>query len=293
MQTPAAFEYDRATSVADALALLERYGPETRLLAGGHSLLPMMKLRLARPERLVDINALADLSYIRAQDGVLAIGALTRHAELLRSELLLLHYPIFQEAERLIADPVVRNRGTIGGSLCQGDPAEDLAAVVSALRGELVLRSSGGVRTVPIREFYLGPFETQVGPAEMLTEVRIPIRSGAGSAYEKVERRAGDWAISAVGCFVEIDAGRIRDVGIGLAAVNAPGFCAREAEDSLRGQPPTPQALAAAAELAAARCRPQSDQRGPQEYKRELVAELGRRALRRAVEMAQQGGLRA
>ena len=290
MQTPAAFEYDRATSVADALALLERYGPETRLLAGGHSLLPMMKLRLARPERLVDINALNDLSYIRAEDGVLAIGALTRHAELLSSELLRLHYPIFQEAERLIADPVVRNRGTIGGSLCQGDPAEDLSAVLSALGGELVLRSSGGVRTMPIRDFYLGPFETQVGPAEMLTEVRIPIRPGAGSAYEKVERRAGDWAIAAVGCFVEMEAGRVRDVGIGLAAVNAPGFCAREAEDALRGQPPTPQALAAAAELAAARCRPQSDQRGPEEYKRELVAELARRALRRAVEMAQEGG---
>ncbi len=290
MQTPAAFEYDRATSVAEALALLERYGPETRLLAGGHSLLPMMKLRLARPERLVDINALADLSYIRAEDGVLAIGALMRHAELLSSELLRLHYPIFQEAERLIADPVVRNRGTIGGSLCQGDPAEDLAAVVSALGGELVLRSSGAVRTMPIRDFYLGPFETQVGPAEMLTEVRIPIRPGAGSAYEKVERRAGDWAISAVGCFVEMEAGRVRDVGIGLAAVNAPGFCAREAEDALRGQLPTPQALAAAAELAAARCRAQSDQRGPEEYKRELVAELARRALRRAVEMAQEGG---
>ena len=293
MQTPAAFEYDRATSVADALALLERYGPETRLLAGGHSLLPMMKLRLARPERLVDINALNDLSYIRAEDGVLAIGALTRHAELLSSEVLRVHYPIFEEAERLIADPVVRNRGTIGGSLCQGDPAEDLAAVVSALGGELVLRSSGGVRTVPIREFYLGPFETQVGPAEMLTEVRIPIRSGAGSAYEKVERRAGDWAIAAVGCFLELEAGRIRDVGIGLAAVNAQGFCARAAEESLRGEPPTPQALAAAAELAAAGCRPQSDQRGPEEYKRELVAELARRALRRAVEMAEQEGVRA
>jgi carbon-monoxide dehydrogenase medium subunit len=290
MQTPAAFEYDRATSVAEALALLERHGPETRLIAGGHSLLPMMKLRLARPERLVDINPISDLRYIRVEGQELAIGALTRHADLLGSATLLHEYPIFAEAERVIADPVVRHRGTIGGSLCQGDPAEDLSAVVCALGAQLVVSSSRGSRTVPAREFYRGPYETAVGPAEMLTEVRLPRRPGSGSAYEKLERRAGDWAIAAVGCFLSVAGGRISDAGIGLAAVGAPGFCAPEAEASLRGQPPTPELLAAAADLAAANCRPQSDQRGPEDYKRHLVGELARRALWRAASRAGRGG---
>ena len=194
MQTPAPFEYERATSVDDALALLVRHGPEARLVAGGHSLLPMMKLRLARPEVLVDINDLTDLSYIRLDGDAIAIGAMTRHADLLASPLLGEHYAVFADAERVIADPVVRNRGTIGGSLCQADPSEDLAAVASALRAEIVIRSSEGTRTVPARGLHDGPYETVVGPAEIVTEVRVPVRPGAGSAYEKVERRVGDWA---------------------------------------------------------------------------------------------------
>ena len=270
--------------------MLERHGPETRLIAGGHSLLPMMKLRLARPERLVDINDLQDLNYIRAVGDEIAIGALTRHADLLSSEELARNLPIFGDAERVIADPVVRNRGTIGGSLCQGDPAEDLSAVVCALRAELVVRSSTGPRRVPAREFYLGPYETAVGPAEMLTEVRIPLRSGSGSAYEKVERRTGDWAVVAVGCYVVLGGDRIEDAGIGLAAVNARGFAAPEAERALIGRAPTQEAVAVAADLAAQHCRPQSDQRGPEDYKRDMVAELTRRALRRAVARAQTGG---
>ncbi len=290
MQTPAPFEYDRATSIDQAIGLLEQYGPDTRLVAGGHSLLPMMKLRLAQPGRLVDINDLDDLSYIRQEEAQIAIGSLTRHSELLSSPLLAQHWSIFAEAERVIADPVVRNRGTIGGSLCQGDPAEDLSALVCALRAQLVIRSRGGSRTVEARDFYLGPYETVIGPAEMLTEVRIPIHEGAGSAYEKVERRAGDWAVVAVGCFVKLDADRVLDVGIGLAAVNARGFAAPEAEDRLRGQPATEEQLAAAASLAAQHCRPQADQRGPEDYKRYLVGELTRRALRRAIDRASRGG---
>ncbi len=163
MQTPAPFEYERAGSVDDALALLERHGPEARLVAGGHSLLPMMKLRLARPEVLIDINDLADLSYIRLDGSEIAIGAMTRHAELLDSALLAEHYAIFADAERVIADPIVRNRGTIGGSFCQADPSEDLAAVGSALGATLVVRSADGTRTVPAREFHAGPYETVVG----------------------------------------------------------------------------------------------------------------------------------
>src|SRR5581483_7413995 len=217
VQTPAPFEYERATSIGHAVALLERFGPEARLVAGGHSLLPMMKLRLAGPEYLIDINDLTDLDYIRLDGDAIAIGAMTRHAALLASPLLAEHYPIFRDAERVIADPVVRNRGTIGGSMCQADPSEDLAAVASALSATLVIQGTDGTRVVGAREFH-------TGPDEILTEVRIPIRPGAGSAYEKVERRAGDWGATAGGCFVVLDAGgeTVADVGIGLTAVGAP-----------------------------------------------------------------------
>ena len=290
MQTPAPFEYERATSVDDALALLVRHGPEARLVAGGHSLLPMMKLRLARPEVLVDINDLADLSYIRLDGDAIAIGAMTRHAELLDSPLLGEHYAVFADAERVIADPVVRNRGTIGGSLCQADPSEDLAAVASALRAEVVVRSSDGTRSVAARELHDGPYETVVGPAEIVTEVRVPVRPGAGSAYEKVERRVGDWAVAAAGAFVTLDGDTVSDVGIGLTAVGAPHFCAPEAEEALRGQPPTEENLAAAARAAGEECNPSADQRGPEDYKRHLAQELTLRALRRAVARARGEG---
>jgi carbon-monoxide dehydrogenase medium subunit len=290
VQTPAPFEYERAGSVDDALALLERHGPEARLVAGGHSLLPMMKLRLARPEVLIDINDLADLSYIRLDGGEIAIGAMTRHAELLDSPLLREHYAIFADAERVIADPIVRNRGTIGGSFCQADPSEDLAAVGSALGATLVVRSAGGTRTVPVREFHTGPYETAVGPAEILTEVRVPIRPGAGSAYEKVERRAGDWPIAAAGAFVTLDGDTVADVGVGLTAVGAPHFCAPAAEDALRGREPTDDAVAAAAAAAAEASDPSTDQRGPAEYKRHLAGELTLRALRRALARARGEG---
>lgn len=287
MQTPAPFEYERATSVDNALALLERHGPEARLVAGGHSLLPMMKLRLARPEVLIDINDLADLDYIRVDGDELAIGAMTRHVSLLESPVLFDHYPIFRDAESVIADPVVRNRGTIGGSLCQADPSEDLSAVASALGASVVIRSASGPRTVPVRELHLGPYETVVGPAEILAEVRVPIRPAAGSAYEKVERRAGDWAVAAGGCFVELAAdGTVADVGIGLTAVGAAHFCSPEGEAALRGQAPTPEAIAAAAAAAARSCDPSTDQRGPADYKRHLAGELTRRALVRAVARA-------
>lgn len=286
MQTPAPFEYERAGSVDDALMLLERHGPEARLLAGGHSLLPMMKLRLARPEVLVDINDLTDLAYIRLEGEAIAIGGMTRHAELLASPVLGEHYAIFHDAERVIADPIVRNRGTIGGSFCQADPSEDLAAVGAALRAEMVIRSTGGARTVSAREFHSGPYETVLEPAEILTEIRVPIRPGAGSAYEKIERRVGDWPIAAAGAFVTLDGDTVTDVGIGLTALGAPHFCAPAAEDRLRGQAATEDNVAAAADAAAEECDPSADQRGPVDYKRHLARELTLRALRRSVERA-------
>ena len=283
VQTPAPFEYERATSVDHALSLLEQHGPEARVVAGGHSLLPMMKLRLARPEVLIDINSLTDLDYIRLDGGEIAIGAMTRHATLLSSPVLAEHYRIFAEAERVIADPIVRNRGTIGGSFCQADPSEDLSAVGAALKATMVIRSSSGSRTVPCREFHDGPYETVVGPAEMLVEVRVPIRSGAGSAYEKVERRAGDWAVAAAGTFVQLDAdGAVRDCGIGLTAVGAAHFTCAAAEDHLRGKPATAENFAAAAQICHDDCSPSADQRGPVDYKRHLARELTLRALTRS-----------
>src|SRR5262249_40303172 len=202
MQVPANFEYERATSVEHALALLAKSGPDARVLAGGHSLIPMMKLRLAQPETLIDINDLTDLAYVRVADGELRIGALTRHADLLNSALAGEHFPVLHDAEQVIADPVVRNRGTIGGSLCQADPSEDLSAAFAALKAVMVIQGSGGTRMVPAREFHTGPYETVVEPDELLTEFRIPIRAGGGSAYEKVERRAGDWPVGAAGAAI-------------------------------------------------------------------------------------------
>lgn len=292
MQTPAPFDYARASSLEHALELLDRHGPDARVVAGGHSLLPMLKLRVAYVDWLVDINDLRDLDYVRVDGDAIAIGALTRHVTLLESPLLAEHYRIFADAERVIADPVVRNRGTIGGSLCQADPSEDLAAVCSALRAEMVLRSAEGTRRVPAREFHQGPYETACRPAEILTEVRVPIRAGwVGSAYRKVERRAGDWPVAAAGAFVQVDGDTVTDVGIGLTAVGAPHFCAPEAEERLRGGPAGEGELTAAAERAAQACNPQTDQRGPADYKRHLVRELTLRSLRRAVARARgQGG---
>ncbi len=287
MQVPAPFEYERAASVEEAIGLLARHGPEARLVAGGHSLLPMMKLRLARPETLIDINDLADLDYIRVEGDEIAIGAMTRHVGVLDSAVLGEHYRIFAEAERVIADPIVRNRGTVGGSLCQADPSEDLSAVFAALRGKAVIRSGSGERTVELRDFHVGPYETVVGDAEMLVEVRVPIRNRTGSAYEKVERRAGDWSVAAAGAFVQLgDGDTVTDVGIGLTAVGAEHFTCTEAEAQLRGGPASPEAIAAAAAVCAERCRPSADQRGPVDYKRHLVGVLVGRALTRSVARA-------
>jgi carbon-monoxide dehydrogenase medium subunit len=185
MQTPAPFEYERATSIDGAIASLVKLGPGARVIAGGHSLIPMMKLRLANPEHLIDINDLEELSYIRRQAGAVRIGAMTRHVELLESELLAEHCPVFADAEQVIADPVVRNRGTIGGSLCQADPGEDLSAVCAALKADVVIRGADGERVLSMHEFHVGPYVTAVGADELLTEIRVPIRPGAGSAHEK------------------------------------------------------------------------------------------------------------
>jgi carbon-monoxide dehydrogenase medium subunit len=285
MQVPAPFEYERATSVDHAIGLLDRLGDSARLVAGGHSLLPMMKLRLANFEYLIDINDLhSELGYIVSDPDQIRIGALTRHRELHESDQLAAAFPIFRDAERVIADPVVRNRGTLGGSLCQADPSEDLSAVCTALNASCVIRGSGGERVVPMEEFHRGPYETAVGDAEMLVEVRFPVRPNGSSAYETVERRAGDWAVVSAGAAVWIDqSGRIADARVGLAAVgpNTTGLPAISA--ALRGQTPSEDLYARAGALAAESCTPATDTRGTADYKRHLADELTRRALRRAV----------
>ncbi|MBV9466720.1 MAG: xanthine dehydrogenase family protein subunit M [Solirubrobacterales bacterium] len=286
MQTPGPFQYQRARSVEDAIGLLGRLGPEARVIAGGHSLLPMMKLRLANPEHLIDINDLGELSYIRDEGNQILIGALTRHVELLKSELLAERFPVFRDAERVIADPVVRNRGTIGGSLCQADAAEDLSAVCSALKAKAVIHGAGGVRTVTMDEFHVGPYVTAVGDGELLTEVRLAVMPGAGSAHEKVERRAGDWAIAAASAAVWIDGGTIVDAGVALSAVGPTTVHLSRAEDLLRGSTPSDELFAQAGEIAAADCSPVADGRGPVDYKRHLAGVLTKRALRRAAARA-------
>lgn len=285
MQVPAPFEYVRAGSVDEAISLLERLGEEARLIAGGHSLLPMMKLRLAAPEYLIDINPLeAELSYLRFTAEDVRIGAMTRHRDLLESDELFRQLPIFRDAERVIADPVVRNRGTLGGSLCQADPSEDLSSVCTTLDASCVIRGSSGDRVVTMEEFHRGPYETAVEQAEIVTEIRVPLRPGGSSAYEKVERRAGDWAVCAAGAALWLEDGVIADARVGLAAVGPNTTGITQISTALRGQPPGEQAWEEAGRIAAESCRPTADGRGTVEYKRHLADELTRRALRRSAE---------
>ena len=284
MQVPAPFEYARAESVDDAIEKLERYGDTARLIAGGHSLLPMMKLRLANLEYVIDINGLHDeLGYVRVGPDEVRIGAMTRHRELLEHDGLAALFPIVRDAEKVIADPVVRNRGTLGGSLCQADPSEDLSAVCTTLDASCVIRGSGGERVVSMEDFHRGPYETAVGDAEMLVEVRIPVRDGGSSAYEKVERRAGDWAVTSVGAAVWMSGGTISDARVGMAAVGPNTTGIPEISEALRGRAPSEDLFAEAGAIAARVCEPATDSRGTEDYKRHLADELTRRALRRSV----------
>jgi carbon-monoxide dehydrogenase medium subunit len=285
MQTPAPFDYERATSVEGAIASLKAH-EDSRIVAGGHSLLPMMKLRLAHPSRLIDINDLTELAYIREEGDEIAIGALTRHVDLLESELLAERFPAFRDAERVIADPVVRNRGTIGGSLCQADAAEDLSAVASALKGVVTIVGSAGARQVPMGEFHMGPWMTAVGEGELVTEVRFKVKPGAGSAHEKVERRAGDWAIAAASAALWLDGNTIADAGVALSAVGMTTVDLTRAVELLRGEVPSDALFAQAGAIASEDCSPIPDGRGPVDYKRHLAGVLTKRALRTAASRA-------
>lgn len=287
MQVPAPFEYERATSVDHAIELLNRLGSEARIIAGGHSLLPMMKLRMAAPEYIIDINDLSsELEYINIADDEVRIGALTRHQQLLESDELAAIMPIFRDAEKVIADPVVRNKGTLGGSLCQADPSEDLSAVCDALDASCVIKGPDGERVVSMHDFHVGPYETAVADGEMLTEVRIPRRSGSSSAYHKVERRAGDWAVASAGAAVTMDGDVIADGRVGLCAVGPNLTNVQPISDALRGATPSEELYALVGQIAADNASPNTDTRGTAAYKTHLAKELTVRSLRMAVARA-------
>jgi aerobic carbon-monoxide dehydrogenase medium subunit len=284
---PASFEYAVPASLEDALSLLAEHGDDAKVLAGGQSLIPLMKLRFATPALLVDINRIPGLDHIEEADGHLRVGALARNSQLAASDLLKSRYPVMAAAAPLISDPVVRNLGTLAGSLAHADPAGDWGSAMLALGAEVVLASSSGTRTVPIDEFLQGTFTTALEPQEIVTEVRVPVPAGrSGGTYLKLERKVGDFATVAAAIALELDDGRVRRAGIALTAVAPRNVHATAAEKSLAGAEPTSEAFDEAARLAAEATDPASDVRGSAEYKREAARVFVRRGLEAAREMA-------
>lgn len=285
---PQSFEYFRPETVSEAIALLHEHGDGAKILSGGQSLIPMMKVRLARPEYIIDINRLADLQYIKEEGGYLKIGGLTREADLESSSLLRSKYPIILDTAGMIADPQVRNLATIGGNLAHGDPANDHPATMLALGAEIIATGSGGERTIPITDFFLSVFTTALEHGEILTEIRIPIPPfGSGGAYFKLERKVGDFATVGVAAQVTLDGGGVcRRAGIGLTNVGATPIKAGRAEGFLVGKTLDERQISQAAQIAAGEAQPSSDLRGPAEYKVSMIRELTKRALVRASERA-------
>jgi len=276
---PASFDYDLAESVEQAIDELAAGGGDTKLIAGGHSLIPALKLRIARPEKLLDVGRLTDLAYVRDGGTRLAIGALTRHAAVASDPLLQEHCPIVSTTAAQIGDPQVRHRGTMGGTLAHGDPASDMPAVMLALGAELVARGRGGERVIPASDFFTGVFETALGPDEMLLEVRVPkLGNSTGWAFLKAHRRAQDWATVAVAALVHRDNGSISGASIGLVNMGGTPLRAKGAEDALAGG----SSIADAAALIAEGAEPPSDHAGSSEYRTHLAQVIGRRALEQA-----------
>jgi aerobic carbon-monoxide dehydrogenase medium subunit len=285
---PQSFEYFRPGTVSEAIALLHEHGDGAKILSGGQSLIPMMKVRLARPEYIIDINRLADLQYIKEEGGYLKIGGLTREADLESSSLLRSKYPIILDTAGMIADPQVRNLATIGGNLAHGDPANDHPATMLALGAEIIATGTGGERTISITDFFLSVFTTALEHGEILTEIRIPIPpSGSGGAYFKLERKVGDFATVGVAAQVTLDGdGVCRRAGIGLTNVGATPIKAGRAEGFLVGKTFDERQISQTAQIAAEEAQPSSDLRGPAEYKVSMIRELTKRALVRAGERA-------
>lgn len=284
---PAAFEYLRPKTIPEAVALLQQHGDDAKILSGGQSLIPMMKLRLARPAVLIDINRIAGLSYIKEDGGFLKIGGLTREAELEASPVLS-KYPLLLDTAHVIADPQVRNMATVGGNLAHGDPANDHPATMMALGAQIVATGSKGERVIPIDEFFVTLFTTALKHDEILTEIRIPIPPAkSGGAYVKLERKVGDFATAAVAVQLTLDGGgAIQKIGIALTNAGPTPIRGKKAEDSLRGKKPDAAAIAQAAQLASDDAQPGADLRGPVAYKKGLAKELTKRALAIALERA-------
>lgn len=287
---PPAFEYFRPKTIPEAIALLQQYGDEAKILSGGQSLIPLMKLRLARPGCLIDINQIAGLEYIQEAGGYLNIGGLTREADLEASGLVRLKYPIIFDTATLIADPQVRNLATVGGNLAHGDPANDHPATMLALGAQIVATGPQGERVIPVEDFFVSFFTTALEHEEILTEIRIPIPPPrSGGAYFKLERKVGDFATVGVAAQVTVDdKGVCQKAGIGLTNVGPTPLKAKKAEDFLPGKPLDEANMKQAAQLAAEDSQPSSDLRGPAEYKEAMVKELTKRALTRALERASQ-----
>ena len=282
---PPSFEYLRPKTVPEAVAMLQQHGDEAKILSGGQSLIPMMKLRLARPGFLIDINRISGLSYVKEEGGYLKIGGLTREAELEASPLVRSKYPILLDTAHVIADPQVRNMATVGGNLAHGDPANDHPATMVALGAQVIATGPEGERVIPIEDFFVSVFATALQHEEILTEIRIPVPPArSGGAYFKLERKVGDFATVAVAAQLTLDEkGVCHKVGIGLTNVGPTPVKARKAEEFLRGKKPDESNIAQAAQLAADESTPSPDLRGPVEYKKGLVKELAKRALTRAL----------
>jgi aerobic carbon-monoxide dehydrogenase medium subunit len=285
---PAPFDYHAPATLSEAIALLQRHGDEAKVLSGGQSLLPLLKLRLGAAGHLVDIGRIPGLEYIKEENGFLKIGGRTRESELERSEIVKSKYPILHDTVRVIADPLVRNRATIGGNLAHADPANDHPATMLALGAEVTATGARGPRTIPIDRFFTGIFSTALAPDEILTEISIQIPPPrSGGAYVKLERKVGDFATAAAAVQVTLGAGgEIGRVGIGLTAAGPTPIKATEAESFLLKKKPDAAAIAEAARLAAAAASPTADRRGSVQYKREMARVLTARALARAIERA-------
>lgn len=288
---PSAFEYYAPGSVAEAVALLKTHGDEAKILSGGQSLIPLMKLRFASPAVIIDINGIPGLDYVKEEGGVLKIGALAREASLERSPVVQQKFPLIADVAKVIADPQVRNRATVAGNLAHGDPANDHPAVMLALGAEVELTGPGGSRTLPVSEFFVDLLETALTPEELLTEIRVPVPpAGSGGAYYKIERKVGDFATIAVGSQVTLDSGgRVTAAGIGLTNAATTPIKATDAEAYLVGKSLDDATLEEAGRLAMAMSDPSSDTRAPAAYKKAMVKELTIRTLKRAAERARGG----
>ena len=282
---PAGFEYFAPATLEEAGEILERYGDEGKVLAGGMSLVPLMKLRFASPRALVDVNGIEELGGLAEENGGLLIGALVRHSECERSDLLHGRFGALGDAAPQISDPVVRNRGTVGGSLAHADPQGDWGAVMMAVGAELVARGPGGTRTIPARDLFHGPFTTSLAPNEIVTEIRVPDPGPkAGGTYLKLERRVGDYATVGVAVHVSFSNGTVGRAGIGLAAVGPTNLVASSAEEALAGATLDDESIREAARLAAEDAQPRDDIRGTADYKRSVVRVYVERALRTIAE---------